>query len=288
MSFSEIARDLQAQIRESVYVEAGENGRHYIATPFVFGDGDQPVIALIPHDSGWMLSDLGNTMFRLGFQLDSDAMLTPDSQRRLHSALSMAGISRRDDELTKPLQNGNYADALFDFIHALLKIDELGDFGTALSALPAPIRHQCPADSDAPVGARRPQIRTVVSELLGAVLPAKRVSRNWHDPEWDHNKEYPVDFRINGMRKPLFLHALGSNSHAMDATITVYRFNDQHVDGRHVAIFRDDTRLNQRVKAKLEAVCDESFGNLERQSSAIQEFLRKETVDESQGALPCN
>lgn len=131
MSFPEIARDLQAQICESVYVEADENGRHYIATPFVFGDGDQPVIALIPHDSGWMLSDLGNTMFRLGFQLDSDAMLTPDTQLRLHSALSMAGISRRDDELTKPLQHGNYAEALFDFIHALLKIDELGDFAAA-------------------------------------------------------------------------------------------------------------------------------------------------------------
>ena len=66
MSLSEIARDLQAQISKSMYVEAGDDGRHYVATPFVFGDGDQPVIALAPDGDGWMLSDLGSTLFRLG------------------------------------------------------------------------------------------------------------------------------------------------------------------------------------------------------------------------------
>lgn len=133
MSFSEIARDLQAQISKSMYVEAGDDGGHYIVTPFVFGDGDQPVIALVPNGEGWMLSDLGHTFFRLGFQMNDAAMANPANKRRLNSALSMAGISRRNDELTKPLQNGNYADALFDFVHALLKIDELGDFGVPVS-----------------------------------------------------------------------------------------------------------------------------------------------------------
>ena len=130
MSLSEIARDLPGQIAKSVYVVVGDDGQHYVATPFAFGDGDQPVIAIVPNGDGWMLSDLGSTMFRLGFQLDGDGMANPDNKRRLNSALSMAGISRcDDDELTKPLLNGEYADALFEFVHALLKIDELGDFG---------------------------------------------------------------------------------------------------------------------------------------------------------------
>lgn len=133
MSLSEIARDLQAQISKSMYVEIGDDGCHYIETPFVFGDGDQPVIALVPNGNGWMLSDSGSTLFRLGFQMDDDAMANPANKRQLNSALSMAGISRRNDELTKPLQYGDYADALFDFVHALLKIDELGDFGVAAS-----------------------------------------------------------------------------------------------------------------------------------------------------------
>ena len=129
MSLSEIARDLQAQIAKSVYVDTDDDGRHYIATPFVFGDGDQPFIAVVPNGDGWMLSDLGHTFFRLGFQMNDAAIANPANKRRLNSALSMAGISRQNDELTKPLENGNYVDALFDFVHALLKIDELGDFG---------------------------------------------------------------------------------------------------------------------------------------------------------------
>ncbi|MXZ90737.1 MAG: DUF1828 domain-containing protein [Chloroflexi bacterium] len=133
MSLSEIARDLQAQISKSMYVEAGDDGRHYVATPFVFGDGDQPVIALAPDGDGWMLSDLGSTLFRLGFQMSDKAMARPENKRRLNSALRMAGISRRDDELTRPLLDGDYADALFDFVHALLKIDELGDFGAPVT-----------------------------------------------------------------------------------------------------------------------------------------------------------
>ena len=128
MSPSEIASDLQAQIAKSVYVEKGGDGQLYVATPFTFGDGDQPVIALMPNEAGWILSDLGNTMFRLGFQLNDDVMANPSNKQRLNSALSMAGISRHDAVLTKPLLNGNYADSLFDFVHALLKIDELGDF----------------------------------------------------------------------------------------------------------------------------------------------------------------
>ena len=130
MSLTEIARELQAQISKSVYVETDNSGRHRIATPFAFGDGDQPVIVLVPNGEGWMLSDSGSTLFRLGFQMDDDAMDNPANKRRLNSALSMAGINCRNDELTKPLQNGDYAGALFDFVHALLKIDELGDFGT--------------------------------------------------------------------------------------------------------------------------------------------------------------
>lgn len=131
MSLSKIVRDLHAQISKSVYVETDNSGRHRIATPFAFGDGDQPVIVLVPNGEGWMLSDSGSTLFRLGFQMDDDALAHPANKRRLNSALSMAGISRCNDELTKPLLNSDYAGALFDFVHALLKIDELGDFGLA-------------------------------------------------------------------------------------------------------------------------------------------------------------
>lgn len=276
MSLSKIVRDLQAQISKSVYVETDNSGRHRIATPFAFGDGDQPVIVLVPNGEGWMLSDSGSTLFRLGFQMDDDALSDPDNARQLNSALLMAGINCHNDELTKPLQNGDYAGALFDFVHALLKIDELGDFGAVqLSRVPP-----APASGGVkvPSQGKRPDFRSEVSTLVSEVLPHRRVSRNWYDPEWDSAGEYQVDFKVNGMPTPLFLHALSSPTQTRDATITVYRFNDRGVDGRHIAIFRDEKRPNQKVRAKLEAVCDKSFSNLNRQSAEFKDFLRQATA----------
>ena len=135
MPLSEIARDLQSQISHAIHIETDARGQHYIATPFTFGDGDQPVVALTPNQDGWMLSDQGTTLFRLGFQLNDAEYSNPENQRRLDSALAMAGISQHDGQLTKPLPPGQYADAVFNFVHALLKIDELGDFPATRGAL---------------------------------------------------------------------------------------------------------------------------------------------------------
>ena len=131
MSLSEVTRDLQSQISQSLRIETDHRGQHYIATPFVFGDGDQPVIALSPEGDGWALSDRGNSLFRLGHQLTDAEYDDPALRRRMDSALVMAGIKQRDDELVKEIPPGQYAAALFNFVHALLKIDELGDYPIA-------------------------------------------------------------------------------------------------------------------------------------------------------------
>ena len=116
---SEIARDLQAQISQSLYVDTDQQGQHYIATPFAFDDGDEPVVALIEDGSNQaLLSDLGNTFFRMSYESRPD----PGEVSRI---LADAGISQHNGELTKPLRQGQYAEAVLGFVHALLKIDKM-------------------------------------------------------------------------------------------------------------------------------------------------------------------
>ena len=262
MPLSEIARDLQSQISHAIHIETDDLGQHYIATPFVFGDGDQPVVALASNGEGWTLSDQGTTLFRLGFQLNDAEHSAPENQRRLDSALAMAGISRNDGELTKPLLPGRYADAVFDFVHALLKIDELGDFP---ATVPRPARQAAP----------RPRFAGEVAQLVTEVLPADRFEVGWHDKQWDHKREYTVDCHINGMPTPLFLYALANDNNARDATITIYRFRDQSVPGKHIGIYRNSADVPQVVQSRLNAVCDNTFGNLELERPSIKEFLRR-------------
>lgn len=262
MPLSEIARDLQSQISHAIRIETDDLGQHYIATPFVFGDGDQPVVALAPNGEGWTLSDQGTTLFRLGFQLNDAEHNAPENQRRLDSALAMAGIARSGGELTKPLSPGRYADAVFDFVHALLKIDELGDFP---AVAPQPAHRSAP----------RPRFAGEVAQLVTEVLPAHRFEVGWHDKQWDHKKEYTVDCRINGMPTPLFLYAVANDSNARDATITIYRFQSQPVTGRHIGIYRNADEVPRNVQSRFNAVCETTFGNLERERQSIKKFLQE-------------
>jgi hypothetical protein len=300
MTVLEVANDLQAQIPEAVYVEATGDGRHYIVTPFVYADGDQPVVAIVQDGDAWLLSDLGTALFRF----DYDRLYgSPFNERRIDAILSDAGVARRDDELTKPLLPDAYADAVFIFVHALLKIDELKDVSDAVPSVVVPERlpqstaegfaitfrmmgesetEVLTLDPPTPPGpARRPRFKTEVFNLVGEVLPMERVTRNWCDPLWDHRRQYPVDFKINALAKPLFVHALSNNNHAKDATITIYRFHDEKVEGQHIAIFRDERSVGVNVKAKLDAVCDRIFTDLEVQGAVIREFLQRETESRS-------
>ena len=277
MPLAEIARDLQSQISKSCYVATDDRGQHYIATPFAFGDGDQPVVALASHRNGWMLSDRGSTLSRLGFQLNDAEHSDPENQRRLDSALAMAGISRHNGELTKPLPPGQYADAVFDFVHALLKIDELGDFP---AVAPQPVRQSDFAVDD-PRPARqsvpRPPFADEVAQLVAEVVPHHRFRVGWNDAQWDHQKEYTVDCYINGQPTPLFLYALANTNEARDATITIYRFRDQAVLGKHIGIYRNSARVAKSVRSRFSAVCETSF-NMERDSASIIRFLEQETA----------
>lgn len=127
MSLSQIETDLKTQVSSSVYVEKDDHGQPYVVTPFAFDDGDEPVIALVPNGKGWMLSDFGNTLLRLSYRLDADEYDSPDTQRKIDDAVALAQITKQGGELTRALpEGGEYAIALFEFAHALMRIDELG------------------------------------------------------------------------------------------------------------------------------------------------------------------
>lgn len=126
MSLSQIETDLKAQVSSSVYVEKDDHGQPYIVTPFAFDDGDEPVIALVPNGKGWMLSDFGNTLLRLSYRLDADEYDSPETQRKIDAAVALAQITKQGGKLTRALPEGEYAVALFEFTHALMRIDELG------------------------------------------------------------------------------------------------------------------------------------------------------------------
>ena len=286
MSFKELEHILQAQTSKSVHLESDDEGRMYIVPPFAFGDGDEPVIAPRKNGSGWIFSDEGSTMMRLSCRLSDSDRQDPECQRKIDGAMAIGGVRVQNGELYRPVEDSEYSEALFDFLHALLRIDELGypnrklgtaDLGYGQSVtLPLSHNEESRYGSSGSSMSMR-EFRRGFADLVMETLPEDRVSFDWNDPSWDWNGEYTVDCRVNGMTSPLYLHALGTNTRARDATITIYRFQEQDVWGRHVAIFRDASRLTKSVRSKLDAVCETRFDNFVEERPRIKEFLLDES-----------
>ncbi|MEW6672502.1 MAG: hypothetical protein AB1427_12420 [Thermodesulfobacteriota bacterium] len=57
--------------------------------------------------------------------------------------------------------------------------------------------------------------------LMEKSVPENRREFDWHDPVHDPDGKYLVDCRVNGMQKPLIIHALPNDDKTRDATITL-------------------------------------------------------------------
>ena len=286
MPFQELERALQAQICESVYIVTNRTGKHYIATPFVYGDGDGPTIALRQHGSGWALSDEGSALMRLSWRLSEEELEEPARQRKIADALALSQAQNENGELFLPMNDFKYGEALFDFVHSLLLVDELG-YSEGAPASPELASHfddieevrsfaPAPAISGPAKSGLMPmkEFKKEFAELIRESLPQGRLHFNWHDATWDSVGNFVVDCMVNGMDSPLFVHAPASNVQARDATITAYRFNDQETRGRHAAIFRDSSKLSRKVRSQLYAVCDVTFDNFDSERESIRGFLK--------------
>ena len=155
------------------------------------------------------------------------------------------GVNRRE-----------YGDALFSFVQGLLKISDVSYLSRER------VRSTFMND-----------FRTVMSEAI----PEERRSFDWSDPEHDPQGMYTVDCRINGLRRPLFVHALSSDGRTRDATIALLQFERWEMPFRSLAIFEDQESINRKVLARFSDVCEKQFSSLTSNRERIARFLKQST-----------
>lgn len=254
MSIETIERQFHEKVSAKIRLAAEGIERYRVFTPFLFEDGDHLAIVLKQEAGRWVLSDEAHTYMHLTYDLDEKDLQRGTRQKIIANALSTFRVEDREGELVLGVPDERYGDALYSFIQALLKITDV----TYLT---------------------RERVRSTFMEdfcaLMSETVPEERRAFDWHDPTHDPHGMYTVDCRVNGMPRPLFVHALPSDDRTRDATIALLQFEKWGITHRSLAIFEDQEAINRKVLARFSDVCEKQFSTLTANRERITRFLQE-------------
>ena len=247
-----IERDFHEKVSAQIRLHPDGLNRFRVLTPFLFEDGDHLTIVLKKELGKWVLSDEAHTFMHLTYSIDEKYLLSGARRKIISTALSMFEVEDRDGELILYVPDGRYGDALYSFVQALLKITDVEYLS-------------------------RERIQSTFMEdfrgLLSEAAPEDRRFFDWSDPEHDPFRRYTIDCRINGMPRPLFVHALANDDRTRDATIALLKFQEWGIEFRSIGIFEDQESINRRVLARFSDICKKQFSSLAENRAGIVHYL---------------
>ena len=254
MAIYSIEQEFVEKVSEQVRLIADGANRYRVFTPFHFDDGDHLAIVLRQIGQRWQLTDEAHTYMHLSYQIDVESLRRGQRKMIVESALSMFQVNDYGGELVLDIENGQFGDALFSFVQALLKISDV----TYLS---------------------RERVRSAFMDdfrdFLSELVPAERRAFDWHDPIRDPEKLYNVDCHINGLARPLFVYALGSDLKTRDATIALLEFARWGVPFQPLAIFEEQASIGSKVLARFNKTGSKQFPSIKGDSrDKIEHYLR--------------
>jgi hypothetical protein len=254
MTLPSIEEEFKRKVCEQIRLVPEGLNRYVVLTPFMFDDGDHLSILLKRGDGAWYLTDEGHTFMHVSY--DEIDIQHGTRRKIIDTVLLSYGIRNEEGELKLFVEGDAYGDALYSFVQGLIKI-------TDISYL------------------TQERARSTFMEdfrgFLAERVPENRRVFDYTDPQHDPEKNYVVDCRINGDRRPLFVFAIPNDDKCRDATITCLqheRFGTQFVA---TGIFENQEEINRKVLARFSDVCEKQFPFLQSARERFESYWKGPT-----------
>ena len=252
---TQIENDLRESVSKQVALQSEGVNRYRVFTPFEFEDGDHYAIVLKKEKNNWRFSDEAHTLMHMSYDMDILALKRGNRQKILTNILSNFEIVENGGELSLNVIEDNFGGALYNFIQALTKITDISYLS-------------------------KEQVRSTFYEdfksFLQESVPADRLTFDFSNDEFDRDHKYPVDCRINGMPKPLFLFAIPNDNKCRDVIISLLQYERWGLKYQSVSIFEDQETINRRVLAKFSDVSEKQFSALYPNQDRIKKYLSEQ------------
>ena len=256
MNATELQKEFKRKICAEIDVEPEGLDRFIIYTPFMFDDGDHFTIILKNANKRWVFTDEGHTFMHMSY----DEVDVSRGTRKSIIDQKLLNFRTVNDagEIRLEVPDEAFGDALFSFVQALAKISDTAYW-------------------------TRERISSTFFEdfrqLMESRIPADRRVFNYIERTKDLKEIYPIDCRVNGSKRPLFIFGVNNNDKCRDATITLHQFEKWRVNFSSMAVFEDQTQINSKVLARFSDVVGKQFSSLGARER-IEKYL-DETLKES-------
>lgn len=222
-----------------------------VITPFAFTDGDRFQLYVEETAAGGVrLTDFGHTLMHMSYDNDLAKFREGTRGKLLEQVMATTGIREDEGKLVLESSLEDLGSSVLLFGQALTRVHDLTFLNRARVAS---------------------TFYEDLNEMLYKLVDAGKIEKDFTVPDQADADSYPIDYRIEGKRAPLFMFGIASRDKARLVTIVLEHWLRANVDFDSLLVFQEQQEIPRADLARLSNVGGEMVASLD----ATDDFRRK-------------